>query len=152
MADIISTSSRSDLMGRVRQKNTDPELRVRKVAHAIGYRFRIHRKDLPGRPDLVFPKYRTAILIHGCFWHRHAGCRRCTSPKSNSVFWSAKFVANINRDRRNISDLKKLGWKVAVIWECEAFNAREIHRKLKRILPGRAHKASGKRSSEREKV
>jgi DNA mismatch endonuclease (patch repair protein) len=95
---------------------------VRRAAHRLGYRFRIHRSDLPGTPDLVFPSRRVVVFVHGCFWHRHRGCKRCTQPKTRSAFWQAKFDANEARDRRQASELTELGWKVIVIWECEALN------------------------------
>jgi DNA mismatch endonuclease, patch repair protein len=135
MADIVDHRRRSQLMARVRQKNTGPELEVRKVAHALGFRFRLHRGDLPGRPDVVLPKYRTAILVHDCFWHRHEGCQRTTLPKSRRHFWQSKFKANIEHDRKNISELRRLGWKVCIIWECETYNRHIISRKLLRLLP-----------------
>lgn len=106
-------------MSRVRAKDTTPELRVRKAAHALGLRFRLHRKDLPGSPDLVFPRHRTAIFVHGCFWHRHAGCSKASMPKTRADFWQTKFDANVERDARAIESLERLGWRVAIIWECE---------------------------------
>src|ERR1700730_6787194 len=104
-------------MSRVRGRNTSRELRVRKAAHAVGLRFRLHRKDLPGTPDLVFPKMHLALFVHGCFWHRHPGCPKASF--SSSQDWADKFASNIARDARVASDLKRLGWRVVVIWECE---------------------------------
>jgi len=93
---------------------------VRSLLHLIGFRFRIHRKDLPGSPDIVLPKYRTVIFVHGCFWHRHEGCSRCTTPSTNRKYWQKKFKANVARDKEVISNLEEDGWKVCIIWECEA--------------------------------
>ncbi|MBP0439560.1 very short patch repair endonuclease [Tianweitania sediminis] len=119
MTDRISKERRSWLMGRVGSRNTSPELRVRSVAHSLGLRFRLHKKDLPGRPDIVFPKHKLAIFVHGCFWHRHSGCRKASNPRSSVEFWQSKFAANVARDARAVQDLEELGWRVAVIWECE---------------------------------
>ncbi len=119
MTDIVSPERRSAIMSRIRSKDTKPELRVRKTAHAMGLRFRLHRKDLPGTPDLVFPKWRTVVFVHGCFWHRHPGCRKAYEPKSRVDFWKKKFAANVERDERTRKALEKAGWKVVVIWECE---------------------------------
>lgn len=106
-------------MARVRGKDTIPELVVRRVAHALGYRFRLHRKDLPGTPDLVFPGRMAVIFIHGCFWHRHPGCRKASVPGSQIEFWTDKFHRNVARDARNVDDLERAGWRVLTIWECE---------------------------------
>ena len=122
MADFVSPERRSAIMSRIRSKDTKPELRVRKTAHAMGLRFRLHRNDLPGTPDLVFPKWRTAVFVHGCFWHRHPGCRKAYEPKSRVDFWKKKFAANVERDERTRKALEKAGWKVVVIWECETEN------------------------------
>lgn len=119
MTDKLDPVRRSANMARVRGKDTGPELRVRRAAHRLGLRFRLHRKDLPGKPDLVLPKYRLAVFVHGCFWHRHEGCRRATMPASRTEFWTAKFAATISRDRRQIAELQALGWRAVVIWECE---------------------------------
>jgi DNA mismatch endonuclease (patch repair protein) len=121
-------------MRRVKQKDTRPELRVRRVAHAMGFRFRLHRKDLPGRPDLVLPKLRVCLFVHGCFWHRHVGCRFATTPESNEKFWLSKFDRNVERDERNASDLKALGWRVVVVWECETRDAERLSQRLRREL------------------
>jgi DNA mismatch endonuclease, patch repair protein len=106
-------------MSRVRGKHTSPEVRVRKAAHQMGLRFRLHRKDLPGKPDLVFPKHKVALFVHGCFWHRHPGCKKATTPKTRVDYWIAKFAVNERRDKQNIRDLAALGWNVHIIWECE---------------------------------
>ncbi|MEQ8399702.1 MAG: DNA mismatch endonuclease Vsr [Roseitalea porphyridii] len=111
---------RRQLMAKVRSKDSKPELAVRKAAHALGFRFRLHRRDLPGSPDIVFPRLRKVVFVHGCFWHRHDGCSRKTMPRTREEFWTKKFQANIARDRRNLQDLEALGWDCKVIWECEA--------------------------------
>lgn len=111
--------ARSRLMSRVRAGHTAPELAVRRLLHALGHRFRLHRRDLPGTPDIVLPRYRTAIFVHGCFWHRHPGCPKASDPKTRSEFWQDKFRANVERDRRNLDQLQVLGWRTHVVWECE---------------------------------
>jgi DNA mismatch endonuclease (patch repair protein) len=121
---------RSYLMSRVKGKNTLPELSVRRFAHSLGLRFRLHRRDLPGTPDLVFPKWKLALFVHGCYWHRHIGCKLCTTPKTRVEFWNAKFTRNIERDRQNIAALKLRGWKVLVIWQCELRNPGAIKDRL----------------------
>ncbi len=110
----------------MRGKDTTPEMRVRRAAHALGLRFRLHRKDLPGRPDLVFPKFRVAMFVHGCFWHRHQGCAKASTPKTRVNFWQAKFDANVMRDARVSADLKGLGWQVLTIWECESKDPKKL--------------------------
>jgi DNA mismatch endonuclease (patch repair protein) len=106
-------------MAKVPRGDTKPELIVRRLLHALGLRFRLHGSDLPGRPDIVMPRWKTVVFVHGCFWHRHARCRRTTTPEDNFEFWQAKFQANRKRDRRTAASLRKLGWKVVVVWECE---------------------------------
>ncbi len=118
--DIIDKEARSRLMGRIRGKDTKPEMLVRRLAHRLGFRFRLHRRDLPGSPDLVFPGRRKVVFVHGCYWHRHPGCRLAYQPKSNEDFWNAKFAANVARDQQALADLSKQGWDTLVIWECEA--------------------------------
>lgn len=118
MTDVVDKSTRSRMMAGIKGKNTVPELRVRSALHAAGYRFRLHRRDLPGRPDLVLPQFRVAVFIHGCFWHRHRGCLAATLPASNPEFWLQKLEGNVVRDERNILALRDMGWRVATIWEC----------------------------------
>ena len=111
------------MMAAVRGKDTKPEMLVRRAAHRLGLRFRLHGKDLPGRPDLVFPKWKTVVFVNGCFWHRHEGCRLATIPKSNVRFWKNKFAENVSRDAKNYLRLKQLGWRVIVLWQCEIKNS-----------------------------
>ncbi len=117
--DRISKEHRSWNMSRIKGKDTTPELRVRSTLHKLGYRFRLHRKDLPGKPDIVLPKYRTVIFVHGCYWHRHPGCKYAYTPKSRVEFWTKKFQENVERDRINDEALKIAGWKIWIIWECQ---------------------------------
>ena len=121
-------------MSRVRSINTTPELAVRSLVHRLGFRFRLHARALPGRPDLVLASHRKAIFVDGCFWHRHEGCRFTTTPKSRRKFWVAKFEANIVRDRRVRSALKRAGWKVLAIWQCETVDEDRLRTKLERFL------------------
>lgn len=118
MVDIVDSKTRSRMMSRIRGRDTIPELRLRKALHKLGYRYRLNAPELPGRPDLVFPKFRAVVLVHGCFWHRHRGCRFATTPSSNISFWQQKFDKNLSRDARVLRDLQALGWRVAIIWEC----------------------------------
>lgn len=116
--DIFSKTKRSDIMSRVKSKNTKPEILIRKELHKKGYRFRLHNKNISGSPDLVLPKYKTVVFIHGCFWHQHPGCKKSTHPKQNADFWKNKLDKNIERDARVVNELKDQGWKVIVVWEC----------------------------------
>lgn len=117
-------------MRAVGQKHTRPEMVVRRALHSLGYRFRIHRQDLPGSPDIVLPKYKTAIFVHGCFWHRHSGCKKATMPKTRAEFWARKFEHNVARDKQNEVALLELGWHVLIIWECETKPADALAAKL----------------------
>jgi len=120
--DHLTKDQRSDNMARIKGLNTKPELIVRSLLHRQGFRFRINKKALPGKPDIVLPKYKTVIFVHGCFWHQHSGCKRSNIPKSNTEYWVAKLNRNKTRDVKNECLLKQLGWKVIVIWECETKN------------------------------
>jgi DNA mismatch endonuclease (patch repair protein) len=135
MADIVDAATRSRMMSRIRGKNTIPEMLVRRFLHAAGFRYRLHVKDLPGRPDIVLPKYRTVIFVHGCFWHRHPGCRDAVMPTSNTAFWNEKLRGNTARDSRNIAALEAKGWRCAVIWECEVGNPANLVR-LSEMISG----------------
>jgi len=117
--DTVSGAVRSKIMRSVRQKDTGPETLLRKALHARGFRYRKNLRSLPGSPDLVFPGRRAVIFVHGCFWHRHPGCRRATTPKSNAEFWQEKFQRNVERDACNVALLREGGWRVGVVWECE---------------------------------
>ena len=136
--DRLTAERRSWLMSRVPQKGSTPEIRVRKAAHALGLRFRLHRRDLPGTPDIVFPRHKVALFVHGCFWHRHIGCPKASTPKSRADFWNAKFARNVQRDAENEAELKRQGWRVEIIWECQTKNAKELLLQLQRMfqLPG----------------
>lgn len=115
-------------VGRV---NTKPEIKVRSALHSLGLRFRLHRKDLPGSPDIVLPKYRIVIFVHGCFWHRHPGCRYASTPKTHQGYWLPKFAANIERDARKEAQLQELGWRILVVWECETKNIEALEKRLR---------------------
>ncbi|MCY4579222.1 MAG: very short patch repair endonuclease [Chloroflexi bacterium] len=119
MVDTVPPDIRSRIMAQVKSKDTKPEMTVRRLLHGLGYRYRLHRQDLPGRPDLVFPSRRKIVFVNGCFWHRHSGCVRATVPATNREFWSAKFERNRDRDRRNYALLADRGWGVMTVWECE---------------------------------
>jgi DNA mismatch endonuclease (patch repair protein) len=137
VVDHISPERRSWLMSRVRSKHSSPEMRVRTTAHNMGLRFRLHRNDLPGKPDLVFPKYRVALFVHGCFWHRHEGCNKSTTPKSNVEFWESKFQKNTARDAQQKAELEKMGWHYVRVWECQTKSILDIQRFLVKHIAAR---------------
>ena len=118
MADVVDANTRSRMMAGIKGKNTTPEVRLRKALHRTGFRFGLHSSKLPGKPDIVLPKHRTVIFVHGCFWHRHEGCRNASVPKSNAAFWEEKFIRNVERDSSNVASLIKAGWRVGIVWEC----------------------------------
>ncbi len=139
--DTLTSERRSWNMSRIRGENTKPELAVRSVLHRMGYRFRLSNKTLPGKPDIVLPKYRAVIFVHGCFWHRHQGCKYTYTPKSRLDFWEQKFEGNIMRDENNLSLLQKEGWLPIVVWECEIKrNADIVLGKVSRTLQHRLKK------------
>ena len=142
MTDIVDSDKRSEIMSRIRGRDTKPELIVRRIAHRLGYRFRLYQKDLPGSPDLVFPRHRSVIMVHGCFWHRHPGCKHAASPKTRVQFWKTKFEKNVVRDRRIASALWDLGWRMLVIWECETKDHEAVAARIASYL-GRADKPCG---------
>jgi DNA mismatch endonuclease (patch repair protein) len=119
MVDSLTPAQRSERMSRIRSVNTKPEVALRKALHRLGFRFRLHGNGLPGKPDIVLPKYQTAIFVHGCFWHRHEGCKVATTPKSNTQFWVEKFNRNVARDAAAVERLEAAGWLVLVAWECD---------------------------------
>ncbi len=119
MVDTITSEHRSWVMSRIRSGDTTPERVVRSLLHRLGYRFSLHRKDLPGTPDIVLRKHKTVVFVHGCFWHRHPGCKQSTTPKTRKEFWRDKFERNVARDERNQCELRKKGWNVIVVWECK---------------------------------
>lgn len=121
-------------MARVKGRNTEPERLVRSLLHKMGYRFRLHRRDLPGSPDIVLPKHRKVIFVHGCFWHGHKGCRKASRPSTNVDFWNNKIDKNMRRDTKVRKELKALGWKVLVLWECETRKTNKLTRKLENFL------------------
>lgn len=121
-------------MSRIGCRDTTPERQVRSILHRMGYRFRLHSRKLPGKPDVVLPAYRTVVFVHGCFWHRHGGCKLAYSPKSRVEFWTRKFADNVRRDHTAARLLKRLGWKVMTVWECELTDAEEVARRLRVAL------------------
>ena len=133
MVDTLSPADRSALMARIRGVDTKPELWVRRALHAQGYRFRLHVRGLPGKPDIVFAKRRTAVFVHGCFWHRH-GCKKTTHPKSRRDYWEDKFASNVARDRRNTEALAADGWRIFVVWECEVEKDQTLLDRLSEFL------------------
>ena len=128
--DTLAPDKRSELMRRVHSANTGPEIAVRRLAHKLGLRFRLHRKDLPWSPDLVFVRQKTCVFVHGCFWHRHEGCRKASIPKSNVTYWTKKFSDNVERDSRVTKGLEGLGWRVLIIWECETTHLETLANRL----------------------
>lgn len=133
MADILTPAGRSERMSRIRGKDTRPELRLRKALHPMGLRYRLHPRELPGAPDLVFPRHRAVVFVHGCFWHQHPGCKGAHIPLTNTEFWRAKFEANRRRDARTQAALRKLGWRVAVAWECKLSSVARVGKTAARI-------------------
>ena len=135
MADRISPKQRSRIMARIGNVDTQPEMRVRRLVHRLGYRYRLHRRDLPGTPDLVFPVRRKIIFVHGCFWHQH-DCPRGSRPASNQDFWNRKLDKNVLRDQANTAELEGIGWTVLVVWECETKNLENLAQRLESFLCG----------------
>lgn len=138
MVDTVTAKRRSEIMSGIRSQGTKPEITVRRLLHALGYRYRLHRKDLPGRPDLVFPRRRKVLFVHGCFWHQHGddACRIARVPKSNVEYWVPKLERNVARDRENCARLRELGWKVHVVWECEVKAGSGFLEKAREYLDG----------------
>jgi DNA mismatch endonuclease, patch repair protein len=142
MPDKLSPKRRSWNMSRIRSRNTNPEFAVRRALHRMGYRFRLHRKDLPGKPDVVLPKYGIAIFVHGCFWHQHPGCIDCSDPKTHTTYWGPKLLTNVQRDRKHRRSLRRLGWQSIVIWECQTQRADALRRRLARKLNSKIDSAN----------
>ena len=138
--DSLTPDRRSWNMSRIKGRNTRLELAVRSVLHGLGFRFRLHAGRLPGRPDIVLARHRTVVFVHGCFWHRHRGCPLAYQPKSNVAFWSGKFSGNVSRDARNRKELRRLGWRVVVIWECQAQDRDALTERLATALDSAANR------------
>lgn len=138
MTDTLSPQARAERMSRVRGRDTKPEMQVRRMLHAMGYRYRLHAKELPGRPDIVFRNRRKTIFVHGCFWHRHpdSACRLARLPKSRLDFWLPKLEGNRVRDIANVEKLLGQGWQVLIVWECELDNKEQLGNKLRRFIEG----------------
>ncbi|MBT6143574.1 DNA mismatch endonuclease Vsr [bacterium] len=134
MTDHLSPEERSWNMSRIKSKNTKPEKTVRSSLHKMGYRFRLHRKDLPGKPDIVLAKHKTVIFVHGCFWHQHKGCKYAYQPKTRAGFWRDKLQGNCERDIRTRKELRKMNWKARVIWECQTKNPAKLNKNLEQLL------------------
>jgi DNA mismatch endonuclease (patch repair protein) len=132
--DNVSRRRRSEIMSRVRAKDTAPEMLVRRLVYSMGYRYRLHDRSLPGTPDLVFRKTRQLIFVHGCFWHRHAGCALARWPKSRQEFWLEKLEGNRTRDRKNIGRLRRAGWKAMVVWECQLSKPVRLEQRIRGFL------------------
>jgi len=132
--DVFPPEKRSQIMSRIRGYDTKPELTVRSIVHRMGFRFRLHGEDLPGNPDIILPKHKKLIFIHGCFWHGHKGCKRSKRPSSNVLFWQNKLDKNAERDKQKQKELTKLGWKYLVIWQCEITKPKLLRNKIKRFL------------------
>lgn len=132
--DPFNAEKRSKIMSHIRGKDTGVEKRVRSLLHRLGYRFRVHVDGLPGKPDIVLPKYASIVFVHGCFWHGHKGCKRASIPQTNSEFWTRKITGNVQRDRRTVRELHKLGWKVLVIWQCETRNLAVLENRIAKFF------------------
>ena len=124
MIDTVKPEVRSRMMAQIRAKDTKPEIMIRHALHKKGFRYRLHNRNLPGTPDLVFPRFHAVCFVHGCFWHRHIGCSYATMPSTNSDNWNEKFNSNIERDKRNCKELMSRGWRIAIVWECALRNGK----------------------------
>lgn len=134
MADTLSPQERSRLMSGIRDKNTKPELLVRSLLHSMGYRFRLHRRDLPGNPDIVLPRHGVCIFVHGCFWHLHSKCKDARIPKTRTAWWRKKLEGNAARDKRHTAALRRHGWRVITVWECQTEKPERLVSRLQRLL------------------
>ncbi|NWB67840.1 very short patch repair endonuclease [Pseudomonas sp. I8001] len=133
-ADVVTPEQRSRNMSKIKGKNTKPEMTVRSMCHELGLRYRLHRKDLPGTPDLVFPKHRLCLFVHGCFWHRHPGCKYAYTPKSRLDFWLPKLAKNVERDMKAKRALEVSGWRVSIIWECQTKNRDTLRAEIQKMI------------------
>jgi DNA mismatch endonuclease, patch repair protein len=138
----------SNRMRRVRRSGTHPEIVVRQVLTALGVRYRLHRAELPGTPDICFPSKKKVIFVHGCFWHRHRACRRATTPKTHVGYWKKKFRSNVRRDKRNIAELRRLGWTTLIVWECKCRQRKSLETALRRFLPATLGRRRRNRSAQ----
>lgn len=134
LGDVFSPEERSRIMSRIGSKNTKPEIAVRRLVHSKGFRFRLHDKKLPGKPDVVLPRHRKVIFVNGCFWHGHNGCSRSSLPKTNSDFWRDKIAKTVQRDKRTVRQLRRQGWGAMTVWQCETKNLEKLSRRLDRYL------------------
>ncbi len=132
--DVFSPEQRSEIMAKVRSQDTKPEVLVRSLIHRMGFRFRLHNKHLPGNPDIVLPRHKKIVFVHGCFWHQHEGCPHAARPASNIAYWNKKLDGNVRRDKANLEKLAALGWSVLVIWECETRNREQLILRLQEFL------------------
>lgn len=137
MVDVFSRRKRSWVMSRIRGVHTTPERLVRSFLHARGFRFRLHVRELPGRPDIVLPRHSTVVFVHGCFWHHHPHCRNAVYPQARAGFWRRKIDGNVARDKRTSRRLRRLGWRVITVWECEAHRAAVLERRMAKLLGSR---------------
>jgi DNA mismatch endonuclease (patch repair protein) len=137
MTDVYDQTQRSKVMRSVKSENTKPEVIVRQTLHALGYRFRLHRRDLPGKPDIVLPRYHKIIFVHGCFWHQHPNCKDAERPQSNTDYWNRKLDRNVQRDQNNITVLRASSWSVLVIWTCETKNRDQLRQRLEAFMRDR---------------
>jgi len=133
MADMFTAEQRSEIMSHIRSTDTAPELALRSQIHRLGLRFRLHRNDLPGKPDLVLPKHRLVVMMHGCFWHGH-NCKDGRRPSSNSDYWNQKLDRNVSRDKRNVRSLQRLGWRCLIVWECELRNWEQVEKRIMKLI------------------
>jgi DNA mismatch endonuclease (patch repair protein) len=147
MADTLKPHARSALMARVHGRNTTPEIIVRSMLYRLGFRYRLHARELPGRPDIVFRSRRKAIFVHGCFWHQHPGCRKATIPKTRNRYWAKKLQGNVDRDRKTLKQLKISGWDVLVLWECELSDSAWLQDELISFMSGAQGRKSKLKSS-----
>ena len=142
--DVFTKEKRSQIMAKIKGKDTKPEKVVRSLLHQMGYRFRLHRSDLPGNPDIVLPKHKKVIFVHDCFWHGHKKCKRAARPKTHVEFWNAKIDGNIRRDSRVRRALRLQGWSVLVVWQCELRNREKLRKRLQRFMEQRKEHSSGR--------